>query len=92
MTTYVLLSRRGNQVPARSDVAAGVALTAATGNHTFGATTNGARPPHSLKPVRVAAVWCQVAVCRVRNVLAKKMSGCLWGEVRVSSTRPTTIQ
>ena len=40
MTTYLLLSRRGNQAPARPDVAAGVARTAALDNPTFAATTN----------------------------------------------------
>ncbi|MGB0090979.1 MAG: adenylate/guanylate cyclase domain-containing protein, partial [Solirubrobacteraceae bacterium] len=40
MTTYLLLSRRGNQASARSDVAAGVARTAALDNPIFAATTN----------------------------------------------------
>jgi adenylate cyclase len=48
MTTYLLLSRRGNQASARPDVDAGVARTAALDNPTFAATTNAdARDPRS---------------------------------------------
>ena len=40
MTTYLLLSRRGNQASARPDVDPGIAHTAALDNPTFAATTN----------------------------------------------------
>ena len=45
MTTYLLLGRRGDQAPARPDVAPGVAPPADADNHTFAATTTTDRDP-----------------------------------------------
>ena len=43
-------------------------------------------------PFGVGAPWSYVRCSRTRNTPAKKMSGSLMGEMRRSSTRPTTIQ
>jgi adenylate cyclase len=49
MTTYLLLSRRGNQASARLDVDAGVARTTALDNPTFGATRNPGERDHRIR-------------------------------------------
>jgi Adenylate and Guanylate cyclase catalytic domain len=49
MTTYLLLNRRGNQVPARPHVGAGVARIAAAENHTSAARPNADERDHRIR-------------------------------------------